>query len=106
MAETKRKPAYAIAQYQITDVPRFLDEYAVSLEKVNLRYGAKFLVRNFEPEVAAGDCDFNFLAVIRFPSMAALQGWLDDEQFKKLLELRRTLTDPSRSRLIVTPGSE
>ncbi|MEJ2323052.1 MAG: DUF1330 domain-containing protein [Gammaproteobacteria bacterium] len=83
--------AYLIANYTIND-PAGYDAYVAAVGPTIFAHGGEILVAgpgSTPVEGAPGEVT----VVLRFPSMAALQGWYDSPEYQAIIDLRRNSTD-------------
>ncbi len=93
--------AYFIAQIA-WDSPEARQAYITGLTGMVEKQGGRFIVTSSEAHVAEGKWLPGRLVVIEFPSMQALRGWYDSEEYRPLLELR---LKSSRSEAIMVEGN-
>lgn len=97
-------PVYLLALLSVTDMASFQAGYVGPLKVINERHGVEAIVAT--PHLAAieGEVKENLVALLRFPSQAALDAWYADPEYQPLIEARKNTTDQSVSRLIaLTP---
>ena len=98
------KPAFLIAQLEVTDMDRFMSEYAGPLQPINQRHGAELVVASPKTEVLEGNYKTHMTAVIRFSSEVKARAWYADEEYKPLIDVRKNLTNTETSSLVLISG--
>jgi uncharacterized protein (DUF1330 family) len=83
--------AYLVFLAEIRDVPAFEADYLRSAPAVVDRYGGRFLVSapRAELELLEGEFGNMRLAVVEFPSTAALHAFWDSAEYQRLSAIRR-----------------
>lgn len=90
---------YLIADIKVTD-DGWVPSYAAEVHKIVEAHGGRYLSRSGRIEVLEGEPkDSTLIAVIAFPSTAAVRAFLDDPAYRPHREARRTGSD-SRLHLI------
>ncbi len=99
-----QKPVFVIASLRVEDMARFQTDYVAPLKTINDRHGVETVVASPHLQVMEGDATLNVMAVLRFPSQAALDGWYADPDYQPLIATRQAATDQGASTLIaLTP---
>jgi uncharacterized protein (DUF1330 family) len=93
-------PAYAVVDVEIFDVGEYL-QYQRAIAALLGAAGARYLARGGEFRVFAGDYEPRRIILVEFPSLDAIEDFLESEQFLALEPLRLSC---SRARLIGVEG--
>ncbi len=101
---TANSPAFLLASLRVEDMASFQAGYAAPLKAINERNGVETIVATPRIEALEGRPSANVIAVLRFPSQAALDAWYADPDYQPLIKVRQEATDPDASHLIaLTP---
>ncbi len=65
------------------------DAYRAQVPATLAPWGAELVFRGQQAAVLAGDCPHHDIVVIRFPSVAAVNGWFSSEAYQALIPLRQ-----------------
>ncbi len=65
------------------------DAYRAQVPATLAPWGAELVFRGQQAAVLAGDCPHRDIVVIRFPSVAAVNGWFSCEAYQALIPLRQ-----------------
>ena len=84
--------AYVVGQILVKDPARW-DEYTHSVPETLAPWGAELVFRGTLAAVMAGDSSHPNIVVIRFPTMAAAQGWFSSDAYQALVPLRHEAAD-------------
>ena len=80
---------YLIAQVKVTD-DSWIPEYAEKVHAIVHRHGGKYLSRSGEITAIENDPpDVDLVALIEFPSMTALQAFIDDPEYVPFARARQ-----------------
>ncbi len=88
-----------MAHYLIADVilneDSWVPEYAAKVHDIVDRHGGKYLSRsaNVTTVEGAADRETTLIALLEFPSMEAVQGFLDDPDYAPFAKARQDGTD-------------
>jgi uncharacterized protein (DUF1330 family) len=100
---SQSKPVYLVAQFTVTDVENFGEQYGKPVTQQLENIGAKFLAISKNPEVLEGKWNHKSTVIIEFPSMDVLRKWYASKEYKKIKDIRiKNLT--SGGNLILLPG--
>ena len=91
MNDTPR-PAYGIGHITVKD-PALWAEYRSKVPATIAPWNAELVCRGELVEVLAGEHAHRDTVVIRFPSLAALQGWYRSAEYQALVPLRERAAD-------------
>jgi uncharacterized protein (DUF1330 family) len=93
--------AYIIADIDVHDEETYM-EYVRQAPAHIERHGGKYIIRGGNAEAREGDwCPKRFV-VVEFPSMEQALALLNDADYQKIAEIRRTTTT---SKLILAEGA-
>lgn len=79
--------AYVIANLEVKDATAF-QRYVAEVPSTVAKHGGRYLVRGGKIKLVEGDWKPKILVVIEFPTMDALKGWYDSEEYRPLRSLR------------------
>jgi len=81
--------AYVIADVKVTD-EGWIPEYAANVLDIIHKHRGRYLARSANVTVAEGEpLDTTFVAVIQFPSLEAVQDFLEDPDYAPYRQARR-----------------
>jgi|SRR5689334_23215336 len=80
---------YMIFNEQVTDHSRF-ENYRQQAGALILRYGGRFLVRSGNVTSLEGDPGLHRVVVIEFDDMAAARRFYDSDEYRPLIQLRKS----------------
>ncbi|MDX1406353.1 MAG: DUF1330 domain-containing protein [Woeseiaceae bacterium] len=84
---------YLVAQIKVND-DSWIPDYAAKVGDLVLRHGGKYLSRSSNITKLEGDPpDMDLLAILAFPDMNALQGFLSDPEYAPFAEARKAGSD-------------
>jgi len=84
---------YLIAQIKVND-DKWIPDYAANVLDIVTRYGGRYLSRSSNITALEGNPpDMDMLAIIAFPDMEALQGFLADPEYAPFAKARQSGTD-------------
>ena len=99
------QPAYLLGQINVTDHPRYRDDYAKPLLAQLTEIGAELLVSSGDAETLEGEWSGNWTVLIRFPSWEVAVEWYQSADYAPLKSARiQDLTDAGN--LVLLPGRE
>ena len=94
---------YLIADVQVTD-DAWIPDYAANVHNIVHNYGGKYLSRSGNITTLEGEAlGANFVAAIEFPSMDAVQAFVNDPSYAKYRQARQA---GSISRLYVIDDTD
>jgi uncharacterized protein (DUF1330 family) len=95
--------AYLIATVKVTD-QSWIPEYAQRVHEISAKHGGKYLARSANIRAIEGDApDATLVAIIEFPSMEAVDAFVNDADYARFAKARR---DGSDSRLYMIDGTD
>ena len=81
--------AYLIADVKITD-DSWVPDYAAVVHDIAAKHGGKYLSRSANIKTIEGEAlDNTLIALIQFPSLEALQAFVDDPEYAPHAEARQ-----------------
>ncbi len=83
--------AYFIVNIEVTDRKGF-EEYRRTVPEVLAKYGGEYIARGGEFEVLEGDWNPKRVVLLVFPSMEQARKFYHSEDYRPLLELRKSST--------------
>lgn len=103
-AQDAEQPAYLVASLQVSDLAAYFERYGGPVFPMLAAAGAEVLVGTPEVTALEGDYAATWTAIVRFPSMEALNAWYASAEYQAIAPERRTLSDPETSVLLAAPG--
>ena len=85
-------PVYVVGQITVRDPARWA-EYRAQVPGTLEPWNAELVFRGSQIEVLAGEEPHADIVVIRFPSVAAVNGWYASAAYQALIELRDEAAD-------------
>jgi uncharacterized protein (DUF1330 family) len=85
----RKMSAYFIGEHKITDHAKY-EEYLRHVIPMIERFGGRYLTRSGNYKVLEGSWNPNRVAVIEFPSMAALNDWYRSPEYQPFIALRQS----------------
>jgi len=80
---------YVIADVKVTD-DSWVPNYAANVHEIVHKHGGRYLSRSANVETLEGDAlDTTLVALIQFPSMAAVQAFAEDPDYAPYAEARQ-----------------
>lgn len=86
------QPAYLVASLEVDDLKAYFEHYGGPVFPQLLVAGAEGLVGTPSVAVLEGDYGATWTAIVRFPSMEALDGWYASAEYRALAPERRART--------------
>jgi uncharacterized protein (DUF1330 family) len=86
-AQAEKKPAYVIAEVQVTD-PAAFQAYAAKVPATLAPYHARYIVRG-KPEAKEGDPPQGTYVILAFDSLADAEKWYSTSPYKDLIPERQ-----------------
>lgn len=81
--------AFLIAQVKITD-DAWVPEYARKTHEIAAKHGGRYLSRSGNVRTLEGaDLDTTLIALVQFPTMEALDAFVNDPDYAPLVEARK-----------------
>ncbi len=94
---------YLIGEVTITD-ESWIPNYATNVHDIAHKHGGKYLSRSSNIKTVEGkECTANMIALVEFPTMEALEGFLNDPEYA---EFRQSRIKGSISNLHVIDDSD
>jgi len=94
---------YLIGEVTITD-ESWIPNYATNVHDIAHKHGGKYLSRSSNIKTVEGEeCNANMIALVEFPTMEALEGFLNDPEYA---EFRQSRIKGSISNLHVIDDSD
>lgn len=84
--------AYIIGHITVKDSEKW-DEYRSRVPATLAPWGAELVLRGKLSSILAGDHEYTDTVVIRFPDMAAVNGWYSSPAYQALIPLRTTAAE-------------
>jgi uncharacterized protein (DUF1330 family) len=84
--------AFFIATATINN-PEKVQEYARKAAETFAAHGGEFVVRGKLDAAFVGSADHQVVAVVRFPSMGALNAWYKSPEYQAIIPLRTEAAD-------------
>lgn len=91
---------YVIVQVRVNEEKAY-DKYRAAVGETIAAFEGEFLVRAGQTEVLEGTWQLDRTIVLRFPSMAKARQWYNSDQYKPLLDLRKSAAEAN---LILAEG--
>lgn len=104
LAQDADQPAYLIATLQVSDLAAYFERYGGPVFPMLAAAGAEVLVGTPEVTTLEGDYTATWTAIVRFPSMDALNAWYASAEYQAIAPERRALSDAENSVLFAAPG--
>lgn len=104
LAQDTDQPAYLVAALQVTDLNAYFADYGGPVFPMLAEAGAEVLVGTPTVDTLEGDYGATWTAIVRFPSMKALDAWYHSAEYQAIAPARRDLSNPMTSVLIAAPG--
>lgn len=86
-AQAEKKPAYVVAEVQVTD-PAAFQAYAAKVPATLTPYHGRYIVRG-KPEVKEGDAPKGTYVILAFDSLADAEKWYSTSPYKDLVPERQ-----------------
>ena len=93
-------PAFLVGEVQLTD-PEGIKPYGAKAPQIVGQHGGQFLARGGKTESLEGTEVAGAIAIIKFPSMAALKKFYDSPEYREIAPIRQNAT---KSRLYAEEG--
>jgi uncharacterized protein (DUF1330 family) len=93
-------PAFLVAEVQLTD-PDAIKPYGAKAPQIVVQHGGQYLARGGKTESLEGMELAGRVAIIQFPSMAALKKFYDSPEYREVAPIRQRAT---KSRLFAVEG--
>ncbi len=84
--------AFFIATVQVKDTEKFQD-YAARAAVTFQAHGGEMIMRGRSEQVLAGEGDNHAVGIVKFPNMAALEGWYGSDDYQAIIPLRDEAAD-------------
>jgi Uncharacterized conserved protein len=93
-------PAFLVAEVQLTDADA-IKPYGAKAPQIVIQHGGQYLARGGKTESLEGMELAGRVAIIQFPSMAALKKFYDSPEYREVAPIRQRAT---KSRLFAVEG--
>ena len=93
-------PAFLVGEVQVTDAEA-IKPYGAKAPQIVVEHGGQYLARGGKTESLEGTEVAGRIAIIRFPSMAALKKFYDSPEYREVAPIRQKAT---KSRLFAVEG--
>lgn len=103
-AQETDQPAYLVASLQVSDLAAYFEHYGGPVFPMLAAAGAEVLVGTPTVTALEGDYGSTWTAIVRFPSMDALNNWYESAEYQAIAPERRALSDADTSVLFAAPG--
>lgn len=104
LAQDVDQPAYLVATLEISDLNAYFANYGTPVFPMLAEAGAEVLVGTPTVSTLEGDYGATWTAIVRFPSMEALDTWYNSAEYQAIALVRRDLSRPETSVLVAAPG--
>lgn len=104
LSQETQQPAYLVASLEVSDLNAYFERYGGPVFPMLAAAGAEVLVGTPTVEVLEGDYAATWTAIVKFPSMEALEGWYSSEEYQAIAPERRALSDAQSSVLFAAPA--
>ena len=104
LAQDVDQPAYLVASLEISDLNAYFADYGTPVFPMLAEAGAEVLVGTPTVSTLEGDYGATWTAIVRFPSMEALDTWYNSAEYQAIAPVRRDLSRPETSVLVAAPG--
>jgi uncharacterized protein (DUF1330 family) len=98
-AQAEKKPAYVIAQVQVSD-PTAFQAYAAKVPATLAAYHGRYIVRG-KPEVKEGDAPQGVYVILAFDSLADAEKWYSTPPYAELIPERQK---SAKSNVLIVEG--
>jgi uncharacterized protein (DUF1330 family) len=103
-AQDTDQPAYLVATLNVSDLAAYFERYGGPVFPMLAAAGAEVLVGTPQVTVLEGDYAATWTAIVRFPSMEALNSWYESAEYQAIAPERRALSDLDQSAMFAAPG--
>ena len=104
LAQDADQPAYLVATLDVSDLNAYFASYGGPVFPMLAEAGAEVLVGTPTVNTLEGDYGATWTAIVRFPSMDALDAWYNSAEYQAIAPMRRDLSDSETSVLLAAPG--
>jgi uncharacterized protein (DUF1330 family) len=98
-AQAEKKPAYVVAEVQVTD-PAAFQAYAAKVPATLTSYHGRYIVRG-KPDAKEGDAPQGVYVILAFDSLADAEKWFSTPPYKDLIPERQKA---ARSNVFIVEG--
>ncbi|MEM1387450.1 MAG: DUF1330 domain-containing protein [Pseudomonadota bacterium] len=102
-AEDADGPVYLLANLQVDNLERYLNEYGFPVTPMLLAADGEILVATPQVQSLEGEYSWNWSVVVRFPSRDAAEGWYNSAEYQAMISVRQSLTNTDASTLVLAP---
>jgi len=103
-AQNADQPAYLVATLEVSDLNAYFENYGGPVFPMLAAAGAEVLVGTPMVNTLEGDYGATWTAIVRFPSMDALNAWYNSAEYQAIAPQRRDLTNAETSIVWAAPG--
>jgi len=103
-AQQAEQPAYLVATLEVSDLNAYFENYGGPVFPMLANAGAEILVGTPSVNTLEGDYDATWTAIVRFPTMDALEAWYNSAEYQAIAPARRDLSRVETSVLLAAPG--
>lgn len=103
-AYAENQPAYLVAALEVSDLNAYFQTYGGPVFPMLAAAGAEVLVGSPSVSVLEGKYGATWTAIVRFPSMEALEAWYGSVEYQAIAPARRELSNQSVSVLVAAPA--
>jgi uncharacterized protein (DUF1330 family) len=98
--EGQAMSAYLITNVRFTN-PEKAQEYGRQVSSTVEKYGGRYLARGGQVEVAEGDWQPGYVAIVEFPSLDQAKRWYESDEYHRIKPLR---VENAESQIIFVEG--
>lgn len=104
-AQDQSRPAYLVAEVNVTDQEGFSD-YAAKATETVAQYGGTFIAIDDAPRSIEGEPPSGNIVLIRFPSIDQARVWLDSPEYSEVKGIRHRTADTRQILVQGLPAAE
>ncbi len=104
MAQDQDNAAFLVASLEVSDLNAYFERYGGPVFPMLAAAGAEVIVGSPSVATLEGDYGATWTAIVKFPSMDALNTWYASEEYQAIAPERRSLTDQDASFLFAAPA--
>ena len=98
------QPAYLIAMLQSSDFEKLVQDYGRPVSSTIVEAGGEVLAATPAATVMEGNYSPTWTAIVRFPSMNAIETWYQSECYQPFIPIRQSLSAPDHTILVPAPS--
>lgn len=103
-AQEQDRPAYLVASLEVSDLNAYFEKYGGPVFPMLASAGAEVLVGSPSVNVLEGEYGSTWTAVVKFPTMEALDTWYSSSEYQAIAPERRALSNDGTSVLFAAPA--